>query len=150
MDVHAIATAIATRFSAAAVTPPTGYPDIALSTAGLPDAITSLPAVLVFPPSGQWTFTAGAARTGDLTFPVRFYYGPRADTARGAEAINKWHSVLIEQLIGQLALGQSLTGVTHCFVTASESGTLTYAEIDYLGIEFTVVVHLVEAIAPAQ
>lgn len=150
MDVNAIATAIAARFSAAQVTPPAGYDNIALSTATLPDAITSLPAVLVFPPSGTWGFNAGASRTGDLIFPVRFYVGPRADTARSTQAVNKWHSVLIEQLIGQLALGESLRGVTHSFITATDSGSMTYAEMEYLGIELTVNVHLVEAIAPSQ
>ena len=150
MDVHAIATAIAGRFSAANVTPPSGYADIALSTAELPNAITSLPAVLVFPPDGTWSFNAGAARVGDLRFDVRVYLGPMMDNGRNAEMVNKWHSVLIEQLIGNLALGQATNGVTHSFITGSNSGMIEYADINYVGLEFEVTVHLVEAINPAQ
>ena len=150
MDVHAIATAIATRFDAAHVTPPSGYADIAVSTAELPNAITSLPAVLVFPPNGNWTFNAGAARVGDLRFQVRVYLGPMLDNGRNAAMVNKWHSKLIEQLIGQLALGQSLNGVTHSFITSSRSGIIEYADIQYVGIEFEVNVHLVEGINPSQ
>ena len=150
MDVHAIATAIANRFSAANVTPPTGYADIALSTAELPNAITSLPAVLVFPPDGNWSFNAGAVRTGDLRFPVRVYLGPMLDNGRNAEMVNKWHSVLIEQLIGSLALGQATNGVTHCFIDNSSSGMIEYADVSYAGLEFEVNVHVVEGINPSQ
>ena len=149
-DIKAIADAIATRFGAALITPPTGYDDIATATASLPDALTSLPAVLVFPPSGTWTWSPGAQRVGDLEFPVRFYYGPRSDLARSAAAINAWYSVLIERLIGNLALGQSSAGVTHSFITGSQAGTLTYADMEYVGIEFAVLVHLVEGIDPVQ
>jgi len=150
MDIHAIATAIATRFSSANVTPPSGYKNIALATAELPNALTSLPAVLVFPPDGSWGFNAGAARTGDLTFDVRVFLGPMMDNGRNAAMVNKWHSKLIEQLIGQLALGQSLNGVTHSFITSSRSGIIEYADIQYVGIEFEVNVHLVEGINPSQ
>lgn len=150
MDIHAIATAIATRFSSANVTPPSGYKNIALSTAELPNALTSLPAVLVFPPDGSWSFNAGAARVGDLTFDVRVFLGPMMDNGRNAAMVNKWHSKLIEQLIGQLALGQSLNGVTHSFITSSRSGIIEYADIQYVGIEFEVNVHLVEGINPSQ
>jgi hypothetical protein len=150
MDVHAIATALADRFSAANVTPPSGYDDIALATAELPNAITSLPAVLVFPPDGTWSFNAGASRVGDLRFMVRVYLGPMLDTGRNAEMVNKWHSVLIEQIIGRLALGQGTNGVTHAFITSSSSGMIDYADIKYVGIELEVTVHLVEAINPVQ
>lgn len=148
MDISAIASAIAARF--ASVTPPAGQQAVALSTADLPSGITSTPAALVFPPSGQWSFTAGASRTGDLTFPVRFYIARTADTPRATAAVNAWHSVLVEQLVGQLALGQSAGGVTHSFITGSQAGTLTYADIEYVGIELTVEVHLVEGISPVQ
>lgn len=149
-DVAAIATAIATRFNAASITPPTGYDDIALSTADLPNGITSTPTVLVFPPTGQWSFSAGAQRVGDLTFPVRFYIARAADNPRATAAVNAWYSVLIERLVGQLALGQSAAGVTHSFITGTQAGTLTYADVEYVGIELTVEVHLVEGIDPVQ
>lgn len=147
-DVAAIASAIAARF--ATVTPPAGYGSVALSTSELPSGITATPAALVYPPSGQWSFTAGAARTGDLTFPVRFHIARTADTPRATAAVNAWHGVLIEQLVGQLALGRSTDGVTHSFITGSQAGTLTYADVEYVGIELTVEVHVVEGISPVQ
>lgn len=149
-DIAAIAAAIAVRFAAAAITPPSGYDDIALSTSELPNAVASTPTVLVFPPSGQWSFNAGATRVGDLAFPVRFYIAKAADNPRATAAVNAWYSVLIGQLIGQLALGQSAAGVTHSFITGSQAGTLTYADMEYVGIEFTVTVHLAEGISPVQ
>lgn len=150
MDVHAIATALAGRFAAANITPPAGYDDIAVATAELPNALTSLPAVLVFPPDGTWSFNAGASRVGDLRFMVRVYLGPMMDNGRNAEMINKWHSVLLEQLMGKLALGQGTNGVTHSFITGSNSGFIEYADIRYIGVELEVMVHLVEAINPSQ
>lgn len=150
MDVHAIATAIADRFSAANVTPPSGYDDIALATADMPNALTSLPAVIVFPPDGNWTFNAGGARVGDLRFMVRVYLGPMLDTGRNAVMVNKWHSVLVEQLLGRLALGQANNGVTHSFITSTSSGVIEYADIPYVGLEIEVTVHLVEGINPSQ
>lgn len=150
MDIHAIATAIAGRFAAGNVTAPSGYPNIASSTAEPPDAITSLPAVVVYPPQGSWSYTAGSARTGDLSYPVRIFLGTMHDTPRGATLVNKWHSVLLEQLMGQLALGQASNGVTHSFITSSQAGTLRYADIEYYGVELTVNVHLVEGINPQQ
>ena len=150
MDVAAIAAAIAVRFAAAAITPPAGYDDIALSTSSLPSAITTTPTVLVFPPAGQWTWSAGASRVGDLAFPVRFYVATTSDMPRATAAVMAWYSVLIEQLVGQLALGQSAAGVTHSFITGSRAGTFDYAGVDYAVIEFTVLVHLVEGINPVQ
>lgn len=149
-DIAAIAAAIATRFSSAGITPPTGYDNVTLSTAELPNGITSTPTVLVFPPTGEWTWTPGATRVGDLEFPVRFYIARSADNPRATAAVNAWYSVLIERLIGQLALGQGSNGVTHSFITGSRAGTLTYADVEYVGIEFAVLVHLVEGINPVQ
>ncbi|MEY4170634.1 MAG: hypothetical protein RLZ94_1707 [Actinomycetota bacterium] len=150
MDIQAIATALAGRFTAANITPPSGYPNISSSTAEVPGALTSLPAVVVYPPQGSWGFNAGASRVGDLTFNVRIFLAPMHDTPRGATLVNKWHSVLIEQLMGQLALGQSSNGVTHSFITASQAGTMQHADIEYFGVELTVEVHLVEGINPQQ
>lgn len=150
MDVHAIATALAGQFSSANVTPPTGYANIAFSSAELPNAITSLPAVLVFPPDGTWTYNSGATRVGDLRFNVRVFLGPMMDTGRNAQMINKWHSVLIDRTLNRLALSQATNGVTHCFIESSSSGMIDYADQKYVGVELDVVVHLVEGINPSQ
>ena len=150
MDVHAIATALASRFTSAYVTPPTGYSNIASSTAEVPDAIGSLPAVIVYPPEGSWGYTAGGMRTGDLTFTVRVFLGTKHNTPRGSVLVNKWHAVLLNLNLQQAALGQASNGVTHSYVTSSRSGSLTHADIEYFGVELDITVHVVEAISPAQ
>ena len=150
MDVHAISTALAARFTSAYVTPPSGYANIASSTAEVPDALGSLPAVVVYPPDGSWGYTAGSMRTGDLSYTVRVFLGTKHNTPRGAVLVNKWHSVLLDLNLQQAALGQASNGVTHSYVTASRAGALTHADIEYFGVELQVTVHVVEAISPAQ
>lgn len=148
MNIASIGSAVATRFAAAAITPPSGYNDIASSTNELPNAITSLPAVLVFPPDASWAYGPGR-RTGDLVFPVRFYAEAAADRPRATAAVNAWYGVLIDQLEPNFDLDLSGSGhVTHAVITGSSAGTFTYAEKEYAGIEFSVSVHIVQAIAP--
>lgn len=149
MDVSAIASAIAVRFAAAAITPPSGYNDVALSTHELPNAIASLPTALVFPPAGSYAYGPGR-RTGDLAFPVRFYVEQSAaDRTRATKALYAWQSVLIDQIEGNFDLDQSGSGhVSHAVITSSSAGTLTYGDQEYAGLEFTVNVHIVQAIAP--
>jgi hypothetical protein len=146
LNVAAMASAIATRFAASTISPPSGYSDVAFATHLLPNAIASLPTALVFPPSGSWQYGPGR-RWGDLTFPVRFYVEAAADRPRAAAALYAWQGTLMDQLEGAYDL--DLSGqVTHAVITDSSAGTLTYAEQEYVGLEFTVTVHIVQAIAP--
>lgn len=148
MDVAAIASAIATRFSASTITPPSGYADVALSTHELPNAIASLPTTLVFPPVGAFAYGPGR-RTGDLTFPVRFYVEQAADRPRATAALYAWQSVLMDQLEGDFDLGQSGAGhVTHAVIDGVSAGNLSYGGLEYVGLEFSVDVHIVQAISP--
>ena len=146
MDLAAVAAQIAVRFGPTTITPPTGYDDVALSTHLLPQAIVTTPTVIVFPPDITYNYPT-ANRTGDATFPVRFYIAQTGSLAAATTAVYAWYSVLVEQLVGNMALGQAATGVTHALIAGSRIGHMTYADTEYLGIEFAVVVHLVESLA---
>lgn len=146
VDFNAIAVALAVRFAAAAVTAPAGEANIQESTSALPDTITDEPTVLVFPPS-DITFGYGPSlRKGVAEYPVRFYIYKVASTARNATLLNKWVSALYAQLDGQVHLGQSAAGVTHAVITRIQAGPLSYAGIEFHGIELTVEVHLSEGL----
>lgn len=133
-DFGAIATALAGRFAAAALTAPTGYRTIRLSTAALPNQMPPLPCVLVFPDSGEWR-TGTGTRQGGHTFTVRFYYDQLADLSRAQSGLLAWLTVLADQLRGAVQLGGTVTRAT---IDSWSMGTLTYAGGEYAGLEFKV------------
>lgn len=146
VDFNAIASAIATRFSSANVTAPSGETNVRLATASLPDAITFEPVVLVFPAEDIAFGYGPSVRKGVAQYPVRFYIYKIRDNKRNAVLLNKWQSALYAQLDGQVHLGQGTAGVTHAVVRSIQTGPLTYAGSDYHGIELTVEVHLGEGL----
>lgn len=146
-DFDAIANAIAARFTAANVTPPTNETDIRESTAALPQAIRLEPTVLVFPPEpgGIELSYMGGTLSGIATFPVRFYLWRIRDNARNAALVNKWLGSLYPQLIGQVHLGLS-SYVTHAVIRDLGAARLTYANDEFEGIALTAEVHFWEAL----
>src|SRR3990167_11280629 len=127
MDLAAVAAQIAVRFGPTAITPPTGYDDVVLSTHLLPQAIGTTPAVIVFPPDITYNYPT-RNRTGDATFPVRFFIAQTGSLAAATTAVYAWYSVLVEQLVGNVQLGLSSSGVTTALVMGSRIGHLTYAD----------------------
>lgn len=145
VDFHAVAAAIATRFAAAAITPPTNESDIAQSTADLPSAITDEPIVLVFPPEVRLSF-GPSVRKGLLEFPVRFYLYKVRNNERNSELVLKWLTSLYAQLPDTLAhLGLS-TYVNSAVIRNLTPGMLVYAGTEYHGIELTVEVLVSEGL----
>jgi hypothetical protein len=145
MDLTACASAIAVRFAAAAITPPSGYTDPGTAVWQLPGAISTTPIAIVFPPEGElshWAFK----RTANFDFPVRWYVAP-ADSERGTKALYDWSSVLISQLQVDYDLNLSPT-VTHAVVTGVRFGKLEYAGQEFYGLELAVRVHIEEAFTP--
>lgn len=147
MDVAAIASALATRFAAAAITPPTGYTDPATATYQLPNAITTTPTCLVFPPEGEYSYS-GHKRSTNLLFPVRWYIAQTSDRPRAIAALYAWQSVLIDQLEARFDLGLSASGVTHAVIVSTTAGTGEYADQEYAVIEMSVLVHVEEGHSP--
>lgn len=149
MDLAAIADALAARFSAAAITPPSGYDNVATSTRRLPNAITTTPTVLVFPPEGEMAYS-GHKRSTNQVFPVRFYVAQTSDKPRATDALYAWYGVLVGQLEGQYDLGLSASGVTHAVILSSSAGTGEYAEVEYAVIELMVGVHIEQGHSPVS
>lgn len=149
MNVTAIATALALRFGAAAITPPTGYDDIALSTHRLPNAIVTTPTVIVYPPEIESTF-GGHKRSSNLLFPVRFFIAATSDMPRATDAILAWEEVLLDQLMGQFDLGQTANGVTHATIPSLSAGRGEYAEQEYAVVELVVLVHHESGYSPTS
>lgn len=146
MDITAIASAIADRFAAAAITPPSGYTDPGTAVYQLPNAIASTPTAIVFPPEGEFSY-AVHKRSGNLEFPVRWYIAETADLPRATKAMYDWSGTLLDQLEAAFDLDLSPT-VTHAVVNGIRFGKLEYADQEYTGIELSVLVHLEEAFAP--
>lgn len=145
-DFDAINTALVARFAAAQVTAPAGgYDTIRVATGNLPGQMTPLPTVLVFPDSGTMDQKMGGKRDSTNMFTVRFYYNQTGDAERDFPGLRKWLDVLCDQLALSVQLG-GLTWtsadrqgeVTRVKVDGWKIGILTYANVQYSGIELTV------------
>lgn len=148
MDLTAIASAIADRFAAANITPPTGYTDPGTAVYQLPTAITTTPTAVVFPPEGAFSYT-GHGRRCNLTFPVRWYLSDAADLPRATAEMYAWAGTLIDQLATPFDLDLA-PPVTHAIVDGIRFGKLEYADHEYTGVEMSVVVHVDEAFNPSS
>lgn len=133
-DFSAVAAAVAARYITPALTAPAGLPTVRVSTADLPNALTALPTVLVFPDSG--TLDPGnGTRLGEHTFLVRFYLGAPKSLARDMVKLRKWLTVLVDQH----AVGMQLGGLVVAVRTrAWKIGMMTYGSTDYSGIELRI------------
>ena len=142
-DSYAVAAAIAVRFSAANVTQPTGYEDIKVSTAELPEAINVFPTVLVGHPSMSDATYAGGKRSFPLTYPVTLYLARHDGSPRRAHLLHDWVTATYGQMAGQLQLGLS-TYVAWAEVASWRAGVVPYMGEEYDGIRYDVMVHINE------
>ncbi len=151
-DFDAINTALVARF-AATTAPAGGYDAIRVATGDLPGQMTPLPTVLVFPTSGTYDQKAAGKRDSTHMFTVRFYYNQTGDAERDFPALRKWLDPLCDQLRAAVQLG-GLTWtsgvrqgeVTRATVTTWRIGILTYAGVQYSGIELDVSVLVNESL----
>lgn len=139
MDMDAVATAIATRYTAAQVTPPTGYNNIRASTADIPNQLPPLPCVVVFPDSGDFR-TGNGTRMGGHDFLVRFYFAQAIDLTRDMNALRKWTTILTDQLKLSTQLGGIVDVAT---VDGYQMGLLKYVGETYSGVELRI--HVVKS-----
>jgi hypothetical protein len=153
-DFDAINTALVARFAPAQVTPPAGgYDNIRVATGDLPGQMTPLPTVLVFPESGTYDQRAAGKRDSVNTFIVRFYYNQTGDAERDFVALRKWLDVLSDQLRASVQLGGvtwssgvRVGEVTRAKVDTWKIGVMTYAGLQYSGIELSVSVLVNESL----
>ena len=134
MNFVTIGDTLATRFAAAAITPPTSFSNVSLSTCDLPAAMPNLPAVFVFLDAGDFR-TGNGTRQGAHDWKVRFYYNVIGDLERDLNALRQWAGVLVDQLKISVQLGGI---VSRCTLDSYEIGILSYAGIQYSGIEMSV------------
>jgi hypothetical protein len=144
IDFDAIATALAARYASGLVTPPAGYQNIRTATAYPPNAMPSLPAVIVFGDTGEFEYSAGK-RDSNHEFLIRFYFNQAGDIKRDSAALLKWLGVLIMQLQGASQLGGT---VTWARIARWRMGQMTYGGYDYSGLELTATVNVNEPWAP--
>jgi hypothetical protein len=140
IDFDAIGSGIATRFAPAQVTPPAGLGNVRSSSIDLPNALTLLPRVLVFPDRGELA-PGNGSRLATADYLVRFYMSVTKDLPRETNACRKWLPILIDQIrVGEtLGLGAP---VAVARVNSYRVGILPYQQRDYTGVELGVRVTL--------
>ena len=141
-DFTAIAAALAARYAPGALTAPTGYDTIRLSTYTPAEAMLPLPCVLVFAPESGEFATGNGTRTGTHDWVVRFYYDQAGDLARQAAALLAWAPVLFDQLRAAVTLSGTAISAR---LASYRIGYMQYAGDDYAGIEMRVRVQTSEA-----
>ena len=146
MDLTAIASAIADRLGPSAITPPSGYTDPGTAVFELPNAITSTPTAVVFPPEGEFSYAAHR-RNGNLAFSVRWYIADTSDMPRSTRAMYDWAGTLLDQLEAQYDLDLAPI-VAYAVIDGVRFGKLEYADKEYTGIELSVLVHVNEGFTP--
>lgn len=136
-----VATALAARYAAGAMTAPTGYTPMRVATADLPGQMTPLPTALVFLDAGEFQRSGNSTRMGSHDWFVRFYYNQAGDLARDQVALRAWAEVLIDQLRDATQLG-GLVDLAR--VDGYTFGILRYADVEYTGIELRVHIVMTE------
>ena len=139
LDFLAIADGLATRYTAANVTPPTGYRNISLATARLPNGIENTPAVLVFLEDGNAIWNA--ERDGEHRFRVRFLYDRSSgDLPKDTKAILAWLGVLWDATHAAVKLGLGSSNVDKARETTYELGDFEYGGTAFYGFDIIVTV----------
>ena len=133
-DYLAVANALAARFAAGQVTPPSGLQNIRTATAAPPNAMAVRPAVIVFPDNGDFR-SGNGTRLGGSDWLVRFYFQEAGDIARDQVALLKWLTVLVDQLKASVTLSSL---VTTAIVTSWKIGVMDYGRKQYSGLELGV------------
>lgn len=148
-DFQAIADALALRYAAGNITPPTGeVNNIRLATADPPQALDVFPAVLVFAMVEPAEFTFGAnVRKGVVPFTVEFYLGTDGDLKRQAARLHKWAGVLLDATLVSTHLGLGAV-VALTWARRMQIGILDYAGAKIPGISISVVITTSEGISP--
>lgn len=144
MDSYAIASAIATRFSSANVSAPSGAENIKQSTAQLPESLTFFPSVLVSPPrvdSATWRLGRGYF---SITYRATLFLAKHDGSPRRAKALHDWVTALYKQLAGNLDL--DLAYVALAQLARADAGVVEYEGIEYDGIVMDIDVQANEAV----
>lgn len=146
MDIAAIGSAISTLFGA--LTPPTGYTAIQVSTYKRRNKLGKIPAaVTVWFNTRDLEYGFGR-REGIADFTTTLYFPKSGDEGKDDETLQAWHDVLIDALLGQLQLGQwgTTNGVRGAYVRSVTPGEEQLGEPYYNVIEVVIEVDFEHAI----
>ena len=142
LDFDAMATAIAARYPA--LTPPAGLVAVRKATGDLPQRMTVLPMVLVFPDAGTLE-VGGGTRIGEHVFLARFYFARSKDLAREVNACRRWLSKLIDAHADGMTAGGAVTAVR---TVGWRLGRLDFGANTYTGVELRLQVVTSDAWSP--
>lgn len=135
MNALTIADALATKFLAANLTAPTGYPAMRHSTARLPNAIPTSPWVLVMLPEGE-VVLGSQELNHTMEFHVLFHYAKHTgDLARDMAGMLSWIGVLLTATFADMDLGVS--GMRKAYPTTYKLAVFTYGGDEYYGWDIT-------------
>lgn len=132
LDFAGDADAIAALFPS--LTPPAGLSAIRSATADPPSALKMLPAVVVYPDTGELV-TGNSSRAGAIDYLARFYFAQSSDLPRQSRVLLKWLGVLVDVLKTSTQLGGR---VARAVVEGFTVGLLPYAGRQYAGIELRI------------
>ena len=132
--------AIATRLEA--VTPPTGY-TLRNAWATPPESLPVVPAIVLFPGDDSISIGNGN-RTTVLTVAVRLYLLPIPRMEDKYRDLYTWRAWLRTAFDGAVTISGNAAQVT---VTGTTLGTDTYADQDYLTVQATAEVTVLDTVA---
>lgn len=141
-DALVIADALATKYLAANLTAPTGYPAMRNSTARIPNALPTGPWVLVVLRNGE--VIIGTSQEATLEYHVLFHYAKHTgDTARDMTAMLAWIGVLLTGTFSGTKLGLSGSQpIKSALPTTFSLEVFTYGGDEFYGWDITVEVML--------
>lgn len=143
MNALTIADALATRYAPGNVTPPSGYPNIRVSTSRIPNKMPTSPWVLVMLPNGE-AVLASQWVDYHLDYHVVFHYAKHsADVARDIAALLSWIGVLLTRTYADMDLGVS--GVRKAYPVDFRLTVENYGGDEWYGWDITVRVDFGEA-----
>ncbi len=146
LDFLAIADALALRYSAAYLIPPTGQPPIRKSTARPENNAPPTPFVFVLLDDWEITGPASGWRKGELHFQVRLHHSRKAgDTAESHRALLMWAGVMMDATYAQSMLGLAPTVMKALSVTGSLQ-VFTYGGVEFDGVQINVTVWTGDAV----
>lgn len=94
--------------------------------------------MIVYAGTGTRDVNRNTTRIMDHRFVARFYYSQAGDIARDAAAVQRWTTVLVDQLRGAVQFGGTVPSVTRASVDGYSIGYLRFADKDYAGVELQV------------
>jgi hypothetical protein len=148
VDYDAIGDALAARFRG--LSTPSGEDPLtnAAVTNELPDALSTTPALLVWPPVREdFQWGPSNQRWVRQEWHLHFYRASSGTLAQRLVGMQKWRPLLVDRIVGQIQLGLAYVDWAELNSIVLSEGS--YAEIAYDDFDLTVIVQIRETVAAA-